>query len=597
MNNNLDKIRSLCKNYEFTGNTSDEFLFTINCVDYFYFNKNIGQVDILDGFSDGSGDGGIDFVYNDSEKLYFIQGKSTSNLSYDEIRDAFYKMVETLNSLQEKKFDAYNKRLVNIYKDKIDIVDSPSLQLVLFTNTRLDDSTKKRVDAMSKEEAFDNFEITVYGKNELELQEQTVDGENQLVKEGFLFLDSTKNSLTYQNGIGAVFSVRASSLKELYLKYSTSGLFGYNLREHIAQKSVDSNILKTIQNEKENFWFFNNGITIGCSDYRVDGNKLVLYDFSIINGAQTTTNIGKSNLVDVENDFYIVCKVVKSPNSLEDDFIRRISEASNSQKPIKFRDLKSNSYEQHLLQNNSINAKHKLAIEIKRGVKPRNYKYVENSWQRVTNEYLGQLLLSFQFQLPGTARSKTSDIFGNDSVYNLIFSRDRINKYDYETIYAFVKLAHLYDDFKCSYEMENYKKVSMTDNDDMKKELNDKTGMCRNAKFTCMALLGYLYKRIIKKIDEGSTQKLENEIIVGDFSLNHDSDESYMENLNYLFEFMIDNLNDLYAKKQSTLKLTGQSNFLKSDKYYREIIIPAFEKLINDRYLSIGIIQSMEIFK
>jgi hypothetical protein len=69
------------------------------------------------------------------------------------------------------------------------------------------------------------------------------------------------------------------------------------LREHIVQKSVDDAIDDTIKKERENFWYYNNGITIGCNDYRIDGYKLKLYDFSIINGAQTTTKIGKSNLV------------------------------------------------------------------------------------------------------------------------------------------------------------------------------------------------------------------------------------------------------------------------------------------------------------
>jgi len=56
MKENLIKIKNLCNNSNFIGNNSDEYLFTINCVDYFFFEKNIGQVDIRDGFVDGAND-------------------------------------------------------------------------------------------------------------------------------------------------------------------------------------------------------------------------------------------------------------------------------------------------------------------------------------------------------------------------------------------------------------------------------------------------------------------------------------------------------------------------------------------------------------
>ena len=174
----------------------------------------------------------------------------------------------------------------------------------------------------------------------------------------------------------------------------------------------------TIKKEKENFWFYNNGITIGCEDFVLDGYVLRLYNFSIINGAQTTTKIGESKLIDNEYDFDIVCKVVKANRSLNDesDFIMKISEASNSQKPIKARDLKANAREQKMLQTKCAENKNALAIEIKRGVKPKNYYKVEK-WQRVTNEYIGQLILACLLQRPGSARSGKITIFTSEKLY------------------------------------------------------------------------------------------------------------------------------------------------------------------------------------
>lgn len=276
--------------------------------------------------------------------------------------------------------------------------------------------------------------------------------DDEFVASDFLTLFETNNKLTYNDGV--IVNITATSLKKLYAKHSQKGLFSFNLREHISQKSVDSGIEETIKNDPSNFWFYNNGITIGCGDYNIDGNRLSLYEFSIINGAQTTTKIGTSKIIDDDNDFAIVCKVVKANGSLQNsnDFISKISEASNSQKPIRARDLKANSVEQKRLQISSANNIYPLAIEIKRGVRPSNEKRVNNKWQKVTNEYIGQLILSCSFQRPGTARSGKASIFSSDKVYNMIYKR----KHDYNTLYDYVRIAYIFDiEFKPKYFLKN----------------------------------------------------------------------------------------------------------------------------------------------
>ena len=102
----------------------------------------------------------------------------------------------------------------------------------------------------------------------------------------------------------------------------------------------------------------------------------------------------------------------------------KISEASNSQKPIKARDLKANAREQKMLQTKCAENKNALAIEIKRGVKPKNYYKVEK-WQRVTNEYIGQLILACLLQRPGSARSGKITIFTSEKLYNQIYKNRR----------------------------------------------------------------------------------------------------------------------------------------------------------------------------
>ena len=104
MEEKYDKIRGLCKNIQLTkGKLSDEYLFTLDAVDTFFYKNNIGAMDIRGGFTDGSNDGGIDFIYSDGETMFLVQGKSTTNLSIEDIKNLFNKMAETTAAFYNKK--------------------------------------------------------------------------------------------------------------------------------------------------------------------------------------------------------------------------------------------------------------------------------------------------------------------------------------------------------------------------------------------------------------------------------------------------------------------------------------------------------------
>ena len=60
--------------------------------------------------------------------------------------------------------------------------------------------------------------------------------------------------------------------------------------------------------------------------------------------------------------------------------------------------------------------------QIKRGEKV-NKKLYPAAWQNTTNEELGQFLLSFVYQKPGTARGSKASICGNKERYHLLFSK------------------------------------------------------------------------------------------------------------------------------------------------------------------------------
>ena len=576
-----EKILNLCKDINLTeGKLSKEYLFTIEMVDLFYFKGNIGQIDIKSGFTDGSNDGGIDFIYTDDEAMYLIQGKSSESMSVEDVINVFYKMKNTVEDFEKENYSKYSRKLKSAFRNVYDSLDdNKNIEMVLFTNTKFNEQDQKKINERINHKDFSAFEISVFDKEDIEKKEVIAYQEYDLIKEAsinlYLNSENTGNVLKYgENGL--IVNVKATSIKYLYERYSETGLFSYNLREHISQKNVDDAIELTIKKERENFWYYNNGITIGCKEFREDGDKIKLYDFSIINGAQTTTNIGKSRLIDGKHDFPIVCKIVQS-NIGENggrEFIGRISEASNSQKPIKFRDLKSNDYHQKIIYVNAAKNKYPLAIEIKRGVKPQNYKKVEK-WQRVTNEYVGQLVLACIFQKPGLARNSKNTIFSSKKMYQQVFVR----KFDFNTLYDLVKLGSIYDEYAAR----------------IIKETNDvdKIGIMKNGKLAILSIVCYLIKKQKGIVEDHTSEGVYSDNLSGLLFTDYPYDD-LEKKISEIFDFIIRRLKSLYDQKKEIEKLTSYSNYFKNERFY-EMFLRDFDEL--DSYDTEKLSSYMKVFE
>ncbi|MCR5352913.1 MAG: hypothetical protein K6D98_01245, partial [Clostridiales bacterium] len=95
---NYEKIMGLAKKAGVSnGKLNNEYLFTLQMVDYFYYNQNIGEQDIRENFTDGKADGGIDFIFNKDDIMYLVQGKTEESLSYEDIINLFTKIDQTIN--------------------------------------------------------------------------------------------------------------------------------------------------------------------------------------------------------------------------------------------------------------------------------------------------------------------------------------------------------------------------------------------------------------------------------------------------------------------------------------------------------------------
>ena len=128
-------------------------------------------------------------------------------------------------------------------------------------------------------------------------------------------------------------------------------LFSKNIREFIGNSSVNEDILGTLKDEPEIFWYLNNGITVLCDEIHKVGAKkdrkqgiFTAKNISIVNGAQTIGCIGelyqdsisedREKLEDAEVSIRFI-----SLKNCEDDFGLTVTRATNTQNKVESRDF------------------------------------------------------------------------------------------------------------------------------------------------------------------------------------------------------------------------------------------------------------------
>lgn len=527
--------------------------------------------DIKNSITNGSNDGGIDFVFYDEEEQKVILGqcKYTENMSLNDIVSELNKMSSTAENFKKGHTGSYNQKLKNIFQNALDRLTEENVGNVeywifttsSFNENEIDNKIEREHNLYSKEM------VSIFGLEDISSKIKETIEKSNTVSEFKLQLDKANNVLSYSSDkiSGIMVNISSLSLVRMYNKYKDDGLFDLNLRKYVRNKIVDDGIKNTLDKDRDNFWFYNNGLTIACEDFTIDGNALKLYNFSIINGGQTTNRIGNykgSN----SQEFYIPCKVIQIKNN-NLKMYAKIAEATNSQKPINARDLKSNSPEMKMLQNWLKNEE--IYLEIKRGEKRKQ------QLRTIKNDVLGQLILSFAHQQPGTARSGKKNIFENNSLYNKLY---KVNYEKDANKKAFIlDLIQLDQDYS-NIELDLKKGSKIKDEDKV---------VLANGKYVIMALIGLSYLIIN---EDYTRDELNNDVnlikdpnfVFGSFISNYKKDD-YKEKLESLICMILDSLCDTYDKSIRNGIATSVSNLFKTEKKYRDYVVIDFLKMIDMR--------------
>ncbi|AKU79813.1 AIPR family protein [Spiroplasma turonicum] len=400
----------------------------------------------------------IFFVLNNKEELQ--QAIKRCKIFCDSLKENNYKN----NNFNDNYFI---KLLEDIYEN-----EAFDFRINFIINEQIrDNDIKSLEDQISSNDFLENYGmIKIYDLKRLNLKLSAESNSEEDVKNQTSFAFKFENKHSYESGLSniieyetplekvIVVSILAYSLVQCYEKFENI-IFDKNIRYSIdtdkTSKDVNSEMKKSVLNTPEKFFIFNNGITIVAKEMEeldLQNNTIKLKDFSIVNGAQTVTNLSNfnkdENLKSNIKSIYIMAKIINpkiSNNETYENLIDSITKASNNQKPVKPRDFKSNAIEMITLK--EYFKTHGVVLNIKRGdkdIKEKNY--IKNNFNikldsavpKINNDELGQYIYSLLLMKPTVSNQNKSKIF-NDEHYKVVFKSNKFSSEDILEAYHFYK--------------------------------------------------------------------------------------------------------------------------------------------------------------
>lgn len=221
--------------------------------------------------------------------------------------------------------------------------------------------------------------------------------------------------------------VAVTEIAELFNRHDDL-LLERNIRRYLGLHSnrVNAAIHETLVNEqkRDNFYFFNNGITMICRKFRHnalqgENYQLKLEGMQIINGGQTCKTIQQTLYPPssrqqqlFEESFgnvYVLLRIYELSED-DQDFVRDITYATNSQNPVDLRDLRSND---------------EIQRQLEIGIKDLGYTYKRKREEGgrgssvVTSSIVAESVLAIWRKKPQQAKFRRKEHFGK--LYDAIF--------------------------------------------------------------------------------------------------------------------------------------------------------------------------------
>ena len=411
--------------------------------DFLHITKKVNNKDL-----------GIDAVYidDDDKKVYLFNfkyrnspGKQPSQ-KYQEVRSAETFLNYIIHDDEyEKDIEKLQQESAKTLEKINDIRDVRSLEYKYVYYMVSNDNSTTETDSQgisAFRKNYDWLELKTYNLKDLrsELSIKSCDNQAKIILPKSSVLEHNiayNGSKSYITEISLTDIVRITSTDEdlrmntniseinmlLSLEIDFDILFD-NVRDYLGKTKFNNQIASTLTTEPDNFFLYNNGLTITADSLESkpeNMNKdvsIILKNFQVVNGGQTLRSIynyknsKNANLENLVNSSVLV-RILDTNKS--EELTGKISEYTNSQNPIRPVDLRS-------VDQIQLDIEKRLQLEdIKYLRKRGNGSNIGEYSYAISMEKLGQLLFSFAGH-PEKAGNSKSSIFSTH--YDKIFNYD-----------------------------------------------------------------------------------------------------------------------------------------------------------------------------
>lgn len=300
---------------------------------------------------DGSRDNGIDAVaVTDAARVWLVQAKWKDTGTAGFHTDAARAFIDGLHLLEDRKFDEFNDKLrpstARLDAALMDTNLKITLVIAVVGNDPLHPDTCAILDRAVEDHhgLGPMLDYRLVGAADLlqQLRDDRLPDPVDITVRMPQWIKRDTPFLAYQG------SVAAPDVAQWYEDHGPR-LFEENIRQSLGLTRINSGIHTTLVEEPDNFWYFNNGVTILCDDIEANwpGRRrmgepveLALKHASIVNGAQTVTEIHKAMQVapDVVADADVSVRVI-SLGGERSRYAAKITETTNTQNDVSQRDF------------------------------------------------------------------------------------------------------------------------------------------------------------------------------------------------------------------------------------------------------------------
>ena len=382
----------------------------------------------IDGIVDGGNDFGIDALYfqppADGElQITLIQGKYRRDLGGDSAfpENDIARMIDAIGTLFDPARPVQlNRRLNERIEDIRSFVKDGAIPRVTAVGAnngaRWTVQAEQRI-AHAAREFGEQVEWRHIGADELLALLQArkpIDADLKLTGA------ATVESFDFRRVLTGRMSV--AELARLTDQYENR-LFERNIRRYLglAGNRVNEAVAQTLRasDQRSNFYFYNNGITITCSQFRHNALQkedlsVQVSDLQIVNGGQTARTVQHvaKDIGPQIGDAEVLVRLYELEQN-DAELVEAITFATNSQNPVDLRDLKANDARQKVLG---------------RSISELGYTYRAKREDRslssneFTSAVIAEAVLAVWRHRPHQARFRSREHFG--ALYGTIFTRD-----------------------------------------------------------------------------------------------------------------------------------------------------------------------------